>query len=195
MVKKITSVGILSLYLNDYRRKYYLGEIADLLKKPHQTIKPYLESLVKGRILIKIKRKNIVEYGLNVSEKTSNLLVIAEKVRLMQRLEQDTLLDALHEKVSLYFNLNTFVVFGSAVDSIKKGSDIDLLVLGRKNCSNEFQAYWDVYNKKVHKVQISSFRDLSSTLAKEIYKKHLIFNNTELIIRYFLDMHEKIKLV
>ena len=65
MVKKLTKFNIIEQYLNNYDKRYYLRELAYLLKKPHQTIKPYIEELVKEEILIKNHRKNIVEYNLN----------------------------------------------------------------------------------------------------------------------------------
>ena len=65
-------------FVNNYNKKYYLRELADLLKKPHQTIKPYVEKLVKEGILIKNQRKNIVEYGINFkSKQIYDYLVIA----------------------------------------------------------------------------------------------------------------------
>ena len=83
MVKKITKIKLVEKYLNDYGRRYYLRELADLLKKPHQSIKPYVDELVKEGILIKNKRKNVVEYYLNFKDKrTFDYLIIAEKEKL-----------------------------------------------------------------------------------------------------------------
>ena len=62
MVKKITSSEVIALFTNNYDKRYYLREIAELLGKPHQTVKPYIEELVKKGVLIKDKRKNIVDY-------------------------------------------------------------------------------------------------------------------------------------
>ena len=36
MVKKVTKVKIVVQFVNNYDRKYYLRELAALLKKPHQ---------------------------------------------------------------------------------------------------------------------------------------------------------------
>ena len=196
MVKKVTKAKILMEFVNDYDKRFYLRELAVLLKKPHQTIKPYIEELVKERILIKIKRKNILEYQLNFkSRQVYDYLVIAEKERLIEKLDEEALLKVLFEKLSLFFTNNTFLIFGSSVEKIKKGSDIDLLVIGKSNIDKILDEFEEVYNKKIHKVQISSLNKLSDTLIKEIYKKHLIFNNTEQIIRFFGGLHEKNKLV
>ncbi len=196
MVKKVTKAKILMEFVNDYDKRFYLRELAVLLKKPHQTIKPYIEKLVKERILIKNQRKNILEYQLNFkSRQVYDYLVIAEKERLIEKLDEEALLKVLFEKLSLFFTNNTFLIFGSSVEKIKKGSDIDLLVIGKSNIDKTLDEFEEVYNKKIHKVQISSLNKLSDTLIKEIYKKHLIFNNTEQIIRFFGDLHEKNKLV
>jgi len=92
MVNKITKIEIVSLYLNDYGRKYYLGEMADLLGKPHQTIKPYAEELVQEGVLLRNKRKNIIDYGLNFSNsKVYDYLVIAEKYKKIKALDKERL--------------------------------------------------------------------------------------------------------
>ena len=191
MVKKITKTKIIAQYVSEYGRKYYLRELGSLLKKPHQTIKPYIEELVKEGILTKDKRKNIVEYGLNFKHKgVYDYLVIAEKEKLMERMEEETLLKMLYEKFSSYFADNTFLIFGSSVNKIEKGSDIDLLIVGRTNINKVIHDFQEVYNKKIHRVQISNFNKLTPTLTKEIYKKHLILNNTEQVVRFFGEQYE-----
>ena len=199
MVNKITKTKIIRLFANNYEKRYYLREIASLLKKPHQTVKPYVESLTKERILIKNQRKNIVEYTLNFNNnQLIDYLVIAEKERLIKRLNEDTLLKTFLEKISAYFIKNTFLIFGSSTEKIQRSSDIDLLIIGNVNKSRiekSISEFEKIYNKKIHKVQISDLSKLTHALTKEIYKKHLIFNNTEQIVRFFVDLHEKNKLV
>lgn len=192
MVKKITEYKIIALYLNDYNKKYYLREMAEMLKKPHQTIKPYVEELSKKGVLTKIKRKNIIEYGLNI-KKAYNHLIIAEKERLIERL-QDTIFNILFEKLFPFFGKNTFMVFGSAVDNLKKGSDIDLLIIGKNNI-RDVEDFQETYNKKIHKIQVDNIEKLTPALIREIYKKHTIFNNTEQIVKFFGEQYEKNKLV
>ncbi len=196
MVKKVTKTSIIGQYLNDYDKRCYLRELASLLEKPHQTIKPYVEGLAKEGILTENKRKNIVEYSLNFKDKRIyDYLTIAEKEKLIRKLEEDVLLRVLFEKLSTYFKNNTFIIFGSAADKIKKCSDIDLLVVGKHNIPKEIEDFERVYNKKIHKIQTVSIGKLTLTLVREIYKKHLIFNNTEEIIRFFVSLHEQNKLV
>ena len=92
-------------------------------------------------------------------------------------------------------SLYIFLIFGSSVEKIKKRSDIDLLVVGKENINKVISEFEEVYNKKIHNVQINNLNKLSNTLTKEIYKKHLIFNNTEQIVRFFGGLYEKNKLV
>ena len=196
MVRKITYIDLLRLYLTDYSRRYYLRELADLLKKPHQTIKPYLESLVKEKVLIKYERKNITEYGLNFkNNRIYDYLTVAEKDRLNKRLTEDTLLEILFEKLSAAFNKNFFVIFGSSVIKTQKNSDIDLLVIGSEDVDKIIDSFQEVYNKLVHKIQVKKLNGISLALIKEIYKKHLILNNTESVVRYFGELYEQNKLV
>jgi len=195
MVKDITK-QIIILYLSDYGRKYYLREISSLLKKPHQTIKPYIENLTKDKVLIKNERKNITEYSLNIkNKKVYDYLVIAEKSKLLNKLDEDTLLNILFEKLSIFFDDAIFIIFGSASINSLKAYDIDLLIIGKKDVSKIITEFNEVYNKKIHNIQVKDMKDLTNELILEIYKKHLIFNDTEKIIRFFGGLYEKNRLV
>ncbi len=196
MVKKITKTEIIAQYLNDYGKRYYLRELANILNKPHQTIKPYLQDLVKEKILLKFERKNFVEYGLNMkNSQIYDHLVITEKEKLMKRLQEDTYLRVFFEKLTPFFQQNTFILFGSAVNKIQKGSDIDIVNIWKKDAKKGIQEFEQVYNKKIHEISVPSIKKISPRLIKEIYKKHLILNNTEEVIRYFGELYEKNQLV
>ena len=196
MVRKVTNTEIIGLFLTDYSKRYYLREMAILLKKPHQTIKPHVESLVREQVLLKNERKNITEYSLNFNNKRIyDYLTIAEKDNFFKRINEDTLIRILSEKLTVFFRSNIFIIFGSAVNKIHPDSDIDLLVVGKKDMAKYIDDFEKIYNKRIHKIQINKLNDLTLTLVKEIYKKHLILNNTEEVIRFFGDLYEKNKLV
>ena len=195
MVNKITKDLIIEQYLDDYSKVYYLREIAGVLGKPHQSVKPFMEQLVKERVLIKDKRKNVVDYKLNFKEKKIyDYLVIAEKNKLLRRLEKDTLLKTLFEKLYSFFNETTFVIFGSFTKQ-GKAEDIDLLIIGDANIKQVIEDFEDIYNKKIHAIQVRNISEIKMSLTKEIFKKHLLLNNTELIVRRFGELHEKNQLV
>lgn len=196
MVKKVTKAKIIGQFVNDYGKKYYLREIATLLGKPHQTIRPYIDELLGESLLKKDTRKNVTDFSLNFKNKCIyDYLVIAEKEKLIEKLGTETMLKILYEKLSPHFEDNTFVLFGSSVNKVEKESDIDLLVIGKVNLNKFLSEFQGVYNKKLHKIQIINLSKLSHILAKEIYKKHLILNNTESIVRFFAKQHEQNKLV
>lgn len=196
MVKKITKSQIIELFLNDYSRRIYLREAASELKKPHQSIKPHIKSLIDKKIVIETKRKNIVEYSLNFKNKAVyDYLTIAEKEKTQEYLKKETLVKALYERLSRYFNKNAFLIFGSSAESVKKGSDIDLLVVGKEDISKEIDEFKDIYSKEIHLIQVKSLKELDAAFIREIYKKHIIFNDTEKMVRFFGELHEQNKLV
>ena len=157
MVKKITKTKIMSCYLNNYGRKCYLQELAELLNKPHQTIKPYAESLVKEKILIKSKRKKILEYSLNLNNKqVYSYLITAEIEKLIEKLREEPILRILYERLSPHFINNTFIIFGSSVNKVEKESDIDLIFIGKANVNELLKEFREIYNKKMHKVHVNS---------------------------------------
>jgi len=196
MVKKITKNTILELFINNYEKSYYLRELAVLIGKPHQSIKPYIEELASKHILIEAKRKNILEYSLNFKNKQIiNYLSVSENERLLEKLNKDVLLRTLFEKLSSDFKDNIFIVFGSSVKDAKKSSDIDLLVVGKSDINKKIKDFHDVYNKKIHKLQVDSLKELDITLVREIYKKHIILNKNEDVLRFLGELYEKNKLV
>ena len=195
MVKKITYSKIIGLFLEDYSRKVYLGEAADELKKPHQTVKPYIKELVRKNILSEKKHGKFLEYALNFKNKlVYDYLTIAEKEKTQEFIEDSPLAGILYEKLSSFFENSTFIIFGSSVKGMKKGNDLDLFVVG-KNIKEEIKEFQDVYSKKIHLIHAKTLKEVSITFIKEIYKKHIILNNTEAVLRFIGSLYESNKLV
>ncbi|MBU4456327.1 MAG: hypothetical protein KKA65_02400, partial [Nanoarchaeota archaeon] len=146
---------------------------------------------VEKQILIKIERKNLIEYKLNIKDsRVTNYLVIAEKERLIERIEKDALFHMLFEDFAPELKNNTFVIFGSGAHEFKKGSDIDILIIGKKKIPKIIEKFEIVSNKELHVVQIPNLKSLTHSLAIEILRKHLILNNTEQIILFFLEVNQ-----
>ncbi len=195
MVKKVTYPKIIGLFLEDYSRRAYLRELADELKKPHQTIKPYIKELVRKNILSEKKHGKFLEYSLNFKNRLIyDYLTIAEKEKTQQFIEDNPLAGILYEKLSSFFKDSTFIIFGSSVKGIKKGSDLDLFVVG-KNIKEEIKEFEDIYSKKIHLIHAKTLKEVSLTFIKEIYKKHIILNNTEAVLRFIGGLYESNKLV
>lgn len=193
MVKKITKNNILKLFLDDYNKSFYLRELAKLLSKPHQTIKPKLDELYNDNILLKKRRGKILEFSLNTKNKILiEHLSIAEKEVLIDKLNSDALIKVLYEKIERYFNESSFIIFGSA--TIKNDyEDIDLICIGKSKIEKDIKDFEDTYSKKIHFIKIDSIEKIKKALREEIYKKHIILNDTEKILRKFKD--ERYKLV
>jgi predicted nucleotidyltransferase len=195
MVKKVTYPKIISLFLSDYSRRIYLGELADELKKPHQTVKPYIRELVRKNILSEKKHGKFLEYALNFKNKLIyDYLTIAEKEKTREFIEYNPLVSILYEKLSPFFKDSTFIIFGSSVKGMKKGSDLDLFVIG-KNVKEEIKEFQEVYSKKIHLIHAKTLKEVSLTFIKEVYKKHIILNNTETVLRFIGGLYEPNKLV
>ena len=195
MVKKITYSRIMGLFLEDYSRRVYLGETADELKKPHQTIKPYIKELVRKNILSEKKHGKFLEYALNFKNKLIyDYLTIAEKEKTQEFIEDNPLVSILYEKLSPFFEYSIFIIFGSSVKGIKKSSDLDLFVIG-KNIKEEIKEFEEIYSKKIHLIHAKTLKEVSLTFIKEIYKKHIILNNTEIVLRFIGGLYESNKLV
>ena len=196
MVEKITESKIITIFLNDYSRRVYLREAASELKKPHQSIKPHIIRLVEKKILIEIKRKNVIEYCLNFKNKiVYDYLTVAEKDKAENYLKSHILIRTLFEKLSKYFKDSSFLIFGSGSERIDKEADIDLLMIGKDNIKKDIGEFEEIYSKKIHMISVKNLKELSFSFVKEIYKKHLILNDTESFIRFFGGLHEQNKLV
>ena len=67
----------------------------------------------------------------------------------MERLNEDTLLKTLFEKLFGFFTSNIFLIFGSSAEKIQKGSDIDLLVIGKSNINKTIKEFEEVSNTEI----------------------------------------------
>lgn len=195
MVKKITNREIIKLYLNDYSRRMYLREIAEALKKPHQSIKPYVENLRKKNVLVEIKRKNLTEYKLNWrNHLLPNYIIMAEAEKTLSFIDEHSIIRILMDKIQHYFTYGTFIIFGSSAKNPKKSNDIDLLLIGEIQKMPEIKEFASIYSKKIHLIRVNKISDLSNALLIEIYKNHIILNNTEKTVRFFVEQYRKNRL-
>ncbi len=186
MVRKVTLYSIIGLFRNDYRKTYYLREIAAELGKPHQTIKPYLNQLVERKVLIEERKKKITLYKLNLDNESAFSYVYTSEIEaLFTEFAKSQIMHILYEKLIPFFDTNSFIIFGSAAEEVKKDSDIDLLVIGKGRLNEAIAEFEQIYHKKIHLIQIGHLDKLSLSLGEEVFKKHIIFNDTEKIVRFF----------
>ncbi|MFP4045881.1 MAG: nucleotidyltransferase domain-containing protein [Candidatus Aenigmatarchaeota archaeon] len=196
MVRKFTKWDILIPYLYDYQKTMLLADFERELDKPHQTVKRYLVQLIQEKVITEDERKKHTTYRLNLENPlTFTYLGLAEKFNLFSRLEENRMVKRLFEKCSDFFSTHSFLVFGSYAVG-REGNDIDLFVIGE--CDDELEGVLDKFGKtykKIHKVQVKNKKELNKSFLKELLRKHIIFNNSDLFVQLFGDLYGKIGLV
>lgn len=168
---------VLSLYLGDYTKNFYLREISRLLAIPLKTTQNILKKLEKEKILRSSLRGKNKYFSLNLDNiETKNYLLQAEIYRT-------------HLFITTYPVFKSFlkelksnaliIVFGSFAKFIaEKDSDLDLLIV----CDQEVVLPLHLLPYKVHKISMSEKNFLKAVeteekLIKEILNSHIILNN------------------
>ena len=184
MVKKITILNVLNPFLSNPKEALHLSQLSREIKEPHPTLRQHFKYLEKLGILKKQIKGRLTLYSLNFNNQNLlQYLFIAEKNRLIERLEKHLILKELVFYLNSYNEENKYLIFGSFVDDYENANDLDLLVIG-----NIDKKYLDDFSKKyslnIHTIQVKSIKLISDTLKKEIIKKHLIINSTEYFLRW-----------
>lgn len=175
----------LEIFLDDLNKEVNLTEFEKYFTKPHQTIKRKLNELEMENIISAKKGERLLKYKLNLENPlTKEYLIISEKMRLIQFLENQ-LFKTLFEKLNPFFEKNTFIIFGSAVNS-SGFSDIDLLILSNKEdkeLKSSIKDFENTFSVKIHAIQ-NDKDNITKTLKVEIMKKHIILNKHDSVFRW-----------
>ena len=186
MVKLSTlKVEILSIYLLDYSKSFYLREIAKRIGKSHVGLIPHLNELVKDKILVVNQVGRSKLYSLNKSNYlVCDYLIILEKLKTLDFLNNNLLLKKFYFE---FDNLNLdFILFGSfAKGNFNSESDVDILVIGEVSSflEKKIKDFGKIYSKKFHitKASIEDFYGSSreNPLIVEVLKNHIIISGFE----------------
>lgn len=170
----------IELFLEDKNKSVSLSEFAKHYKKPHQTIKVYLKTLVDNKILLIDKRERFLFYKLNLENPlTYEYIAICEKERMFYFLKKE-LFNRLYITL-IPFN-SPMMLFGSVVND-SKYKDIDLLVLSKNSAIRDVIKKFELtYSVKIHLI-LTEEKDLNITFIKELQKKHIILNNHEYFVK------------
>jgi len=183
MVKEFT---YLSLFAQAPARSFSLQEFEDHHGTPHQTVRRYLDRLVRQGVLVEDKRKRFRFYRLVPDNPfTLDALSICEKLRLRQRLTDDPLFEELYISLSKYFPTCKFLLFGSATTA-QEYNDFDVLCFG--DCAAAEKTVGDfekAFGKPVELLGTTP-RSVSDTLRGELINKHIILNDHDWFVRYLL---------
>lgn len=187
MVKKVTILEVLEPFLSRPKESLHLAEISREIKEPHPTVRQWLNMLEEKGILRKQFKGRLTLYSLHLDNPNMiDYLVIAEKSKLIKKCEKEPVLKELVHFINSTLGENTKVlIFGSAAESIKQASDIDLLVTGKIN-EKDVEHFSERMNKEIHLINVDRLNKISKSLREEIIKKHLIIKGSEDIIRWMI---------
>jgi len=182
MVKKVSIWLTLEPLL--FSEPIHLAEISKKLKMPHTTVRKRLSAFEKIGIISKEKKGRQTFYRLKHIPLLIDYLTIIEKEKLIKRCKEELLLKEIVERLHK-FN-NSILIFGSAVHSLKKAKDIDILIVGKLK-RNELDILSKKLNLKFHVINVKSLKEIGKTLKNEIIKKHLIIQGSEELIKWLIS--------
>lgn len=181
-------VGILSLYLEDFSKSFYLREIARVLKKSHVSLIPHLKELVEGKILIAKKVGRNRMYSLNFDNYfVCDYLIVVEKLKSISFLKSNSLLRKFYFEFDDY-NLDV-ILFGSfARGNFNSESDVDILILGNLSSSKKkrIKDFGKSYSRDFHVVNFSVgdfYSSKENPFVKEILKNHIVLSGADKFVK------------
>lgn len=194
MYKKINitenSLQVLSLFTNDFSAEYYVREVAKLQKVSPRTAQLILEDLEKKGVVISKYRGKIKNYKLFLSEQTKRYLILTEQYKAISFFENNILIKEVIDKITLDIN-GIGLIFGSYAKGLqKKGSDLDLFVVGdysKEHIKKVSKMYSVEINVKCYPYEIFTEKLSKDFLIKEVLKNHIIFQNAEQLIQITLQ--------
>lgn len=184
MVKKLTIVDVLLPFLSRPDEPIHLADISRELRSPHPTVRLHLRVLENDGLVKKKTKGRLTLFSLNFNiSLLIDYLIITEKSRLISCCEKNVVLKEFISFLHHEFSDVAIVLFGSSVNSFRRANDIDLLVIGPAD-TKKITAFSKKMNKPAHIVHVRRKSEITSTLKKEIIKKHLIVSGSELIVRW-----------
>jgi len=190
-LKRNKELSVLSLYLRDYRRQFYLREISKFTKVALKTTQNITASLEKSNILRSKTNGKNKYFKLNLENiNTKFYLLQAEIHRTLLFLEKYPLFKTFMKELKT----NTIiVVFGSfAKFTADKNSDVDMLIISKE----EQELPMHLLPYKVHDIKLTeeSFKksiESQEALIKEAEENHIIINNHSLYVNSMWDFYGK----
>lgn len=168
-------------FLTRLHEEIHLAEISRLSKTPYPTARLHLNEFEKQGFLRKRKRGRQTLYSLNLNNPNIvDLLIIAEKMVFIRRCEEEPVLAELARELR---GARFAVLFGSAVHSVKRSKDIDLLLPDERAAKRvRTSAY---FGDELEIIPVA-LEKVTATLRKEITKQHLILAGSEAIIAWMI---------
>lgn len=180
---------ILTLYLRDYTKQFYLREISKLTKIPLKTTQNLLSNLENDKILKSNTRGKNKYFGLNLENiQTKFYLLRAEIYRTLLFINKYPLFKTFLKELKTNSPL---IIFGSfAKFRANKDSDLDLLIISKERLLFHLLPY------KIHKIELSKSSFIKAlkkqeNLIKEIEENHIILNNHSFYVNIMWNQYAK----
>lgn len=189
----VPSLNVLVPFTRNYAKEMHASEISRVLSLPQRTVARKLEMLQKAHLLNykKMGKNKSFFFDLNLVSSFS-LLEMVECYKEIVFLLRYPSVGLLLNELSKYYGV---LLFGSyAKQRAKEGSDIDLVVFGRKTSRITEIIVRYPFEVNVHYVTLSLFEKRLKTgwpLAKEIAMDHILFGEKEKVIKALISYYQK----
>ena len=182
MVNKITKTkySYLEPFLTS-REQLHLLDISRRMGENHATVRKYLNDFEKLGLLKKTNKGRLTMYEVNFDFSLwVDFIAAAEKDKLIRKCIANLLF---REFVSELHKLTSkvLIIFGSASNNFKDAGDVDIISLDKKLSVQEIGKKFDL---DIHLHYVSSLKEISKTMKREILKKHLIINGSEEVVKW-----------
>ena len=175
--KRNKDMGVVALYLGNYKKSYFLRQISRLTNIPLKTCQSTLAYLEKEKILKSRTEGKNKYFSLNLENiNTKSYLLKAEIYKTEIFIEY-------YPEIKMFLKAlktnTTILVFGSFANlKAKKESDLDLLILGEEKQPFHLLPF------KLHKINLKE-----QSFVKEIEEKHIILNNHSFYVNVMWDYY------
>jgi len=183
MVKKLTTYSYLEPFLNYSVEQIHLSQIAKQLSLPHPTVRQHMNEFQRLGVIKKTSLGKLSMHHLNKdSPLITDILVLAEKDRLIRKASTSLLLAEVIQFLHTLNNVHEILIFGSSCEDVKKARDVDVLIVGKTKINTSIIE--KRIGKKIHVIQVPNINKVTPALKEEIKKKHLLIKNSEKLIQW-----------
>lgn len=181
-----TTLKILGLYLDDYKKSLHMREISRETKIDVKAIQLQLKKLEKINVLSSIIRGRNKDYQLNLNNITTKYyLVMAETFISIIYLKRHFLIKKIVEQIENKVH-DPLILFGSfAKGTYTKDSDVDVFLIGDKKINiNSIIEATDMVGRKISLKSTSRQQFLeglrnNDPLIKEIVSNHIVLKGAD----------------
>ncbi len=177
---------ILSLFSKGFNKEYHIREVGKIANLSPRSAQLMLSNLEGKGILQSKTRGKIKAYSLRNAGITKEYLVLVEQYKLLSFLESHSIIREIIAKIRQHIN-GVGIVFGSYAKGIEsKSSDLDIFIVGngdKTQIKNISKTYGFEINVKQYPLNIFKSDLREDILIKEVLENHIIFLNSEQLIR------------